>query len=91
MCEKCKIDGSKTTVPEGYIDESWFFGHPAQSEKDGKIVFVNGETVTWRYIYSGYDKGKIEADPSWSTSKTYNDEEEMMKDLIKRCKYYWCY
>lgn len=91
MCEKCKIDGSKTTVPEGYIDESWFFGHPAQSEKDGKIVFVNGETVTWRYIYSGYDKGKIEADPSWSTSKTYNDEEEMMKDLIKRCKEHWCY
>jgi hypothetical protein len=89
MCDKCKINGEKTTVPEGYVpkDDNWLFGHPAHSEKDGTIVFQNGNTSQWSYIYeSGGRTIKVTGDYSGK----YKNEKEMWDDLLAKCKERYC-
>lgn len=96
MCEKCKIVGSKTIMPSGYVEEntSWFFGHPAQSENDGKIVLANGEEIKWKYLYPGSDRTKTTIEASWSYwffDKEFESEKELMDAIIKECKSTWCH
>ena len=91
MCDKCKIDGEKTTFPSGY-QEGWeflFFGEPAQSEDDGVIVLVNGEKINWRYIYDDgyypiYAKGDL------FSEKGFESVDEMMKYIVEKCKGRYC-
>ena len=91
MCEKCRIDGSKTTFPEGYVDK-WEFlfmtAKPAQSQKDGRIVLVNGETITWKYIY--HDDGTSEIKTEGAYRGEYGSVDEMMDDIVKKCKNRYC-
>ncbi len=92
MCENCKIDGSKTTFPSGYVDK-WEFlfltVKPAQSEKEGRIVLVNGETVSWKYIYHDNGRSKIEIRGAYDGE--YDSVNEMMADIVEKCKMKYCY
>lgn len=90
MCDKCKIDGDKTTVPTGYKpeDKGIFFSTPAQSEKEGRIQMHNGKVVYWKYIYDGkYTKIETYGDLG---NKTYSSKEEMMDGVIRACKEKYC-
>ena len=96
MCEKCKIIGSKTIMPTGYMEEntSWFFGHPAQSEESGKIVLATGEEITWKYLYPGSNRTKRTVEASWDPfwyEKEFDSEEELMNAIVKKCKELWCH
>lgn len=90
MCEKCKINGKESTIPQGYEpgDDSWLFGHPARSKEKGKIVFQNGDISQWRYIYEGGET-TIEVSGGWYDGK-YKNEKEMWDGLIRQCKEKYC-
>lgn len=94
MCSKCKIDGKKTVSPEGYYEgyESWFTYKPAESETEGEIVFVNGQTCKWKYIYKGpnsYEINYIEVEGTFSGK--YKTHHEMMIGLTQQCTNRWCH
>ncbi len=89
MCDNCKIDGDKSTVPIGCVEGSWFFGIPIQSEKKGIIVMHNGKTVKWWFEWSGSTKVvKVESD--WLGYYKFNTEQEMMQEIIRVCKGKYC-
>lgn len=89
MCDKCKINGKQTTAPEGYVpeDDNWLFGHPAHSEKNGEIVFQNGNTCKWRYIY---ERGGTIIKVSGDYDGEYKSEKEMWDDILAKCKSRYC-
>lgn len=92
MCSKCKIDGSKTIFPKGYIDgwEFLFFGSPAQSEEDGEITLVNGEKISWKYIYD--DRySRIEAKGSILYQTDFDTVDEMVNSIVEQCKKRYCH
>lgn len=90
MCDKCKIDGKRSTIPEGYEpeDTNWLWGHPARSEKAGNIIFQNGNTAKWRYVY---ENGKATIEVSgYDYNGEYKSEKEMWDDLLYQCKSRYC-
>lgn len=92
MCEKCKIDGSKTTVPQGYA-EGWdflFFSTPAKSAEDGVIVMKNGDKIKWKYVWGDYSQW-IEAEgSSFLVYDHFDSVDELFKAIVERCKNYYC-
>jgi len=93
MCSKCKIDGSQTKFPQGYYEgyETWFSGKPAESKKNGEIVFANGYECTWKFVYKGAKSTEldyIEVDGFiWGK---YKSVYEMMTGLVTKCKERFC-
>lgn len=88
MCEKCLVDGKKSTFPKGFIEayEGIFFSRPAQSETDGELVLMNGEKCTWKYVYYG---SKREIELSGRYNGTFDSEDEMINTILKECNDYW--
>ena len=94
MCEKCLIDGKKTTFPEGYLEglQFLFLSTPATSKESGTIVLQNGEECTWDFIYYEYSKGiKLKGDYSGDFDGRTFDEaiEKMVEYIQKECKKKW--
>ena len=90
MCEKCKIDGSKTTFPKGYVKgwEGIFFSSPGESEEDGVITLMNGEKIPWTFVY---DENTYIRTGGSTYSDTYDSVDEMIKAIEKKCKQLWCH
>lgn len=91
MCDKCKIDGSQTTFPQGYA-EGWsflFFSTPGESKEKGLIVMKNGDKIKWKYLF--YDDGSIGIETSGSYSGNYDSVDEMMESIVKECKSRYCH
>ena len=89
MCDKCKINGEKTTAPEGYIpeDDHWLWGRPAHSKEKGIIVLQNGETCEWEYTYFS-DETRIDVEGDYRGS--YKTEKEMWDHILANCKDRYC-
>ncbi|MBR4788028.1 MAG: hypothetical protein IK013_09185 [Bacteroidales bacterium] len=89
MCDNCKINGKETTAPDGYEpeDDHWLWGHPARSKEKGIIVFQNGQTCEWEYIYFS-DGRRIDVEGNYRGS--YKNEKEMWDDLLAKCKERFC-
>ena len=89
MCDKCKINGEKTTTPEGYIpeDDHWLWGRPAHSKEKGIIVLQNGETCEWEYTYFS-DETRIDVEGDYRGS--YKTEKEMWDHILANCKDRYC-
>lgn len=94
MCDKCKIDGSRSTVPTGYVpkEEGLFTSTPAHSEKNGNIHIVNGDNVSWGYEYDANNKRVyIIKTSDFRIGKTYFDSKGAMMDaIIEACKKKYC-
>lgn len=90
MCDKCKIDASKSTVPEGYIEKSWFLGTPARSKTKGEIVLQNGRIIKWWYLYDDYYGNKIEVSGNISSIYKFKNEKDMWEEIIRSCKAVYC-
>lgn len=88
MCEKCRIDGSKTTTPKGWDsgNPDLIFGRPAQSDEAGKVVLVNGEEIKWKYVK--YDSGTI-IEARGAYYGDYKTVDEMMSAIIRMCNDKW--
>ena len=92
MCESCKIDGRRTTFPEGYSEGySGIFIHiPSTSKEDGKIVLENGNNTTWRYVYRyNGDVDYIETEGFLGHNR-FDTVPEMVEYILKRCKDLYC-
>ena len=89
MCDNCKIDGSKTTFPSGYVEgyRGIIIHTPAESKESGRIVLKNGSWMEWKYIYDDY-KTYIKTDGF--LSKEFDSVAEMMDVFIKKCKERFC-
>ena len=94
LCTNCKVDGSKSTIPKGYKDETSFliiFGQPAQSEESGELVLKNGKKVEWKYIYKDGKKYILaNGDYIGGLDKYFDNEQEMIDYIIERCKTEFC-
>lgn len=89
MCDNCKIDGSKTTFPSGYVEgyRGIIIHTPAESKESGRIVLKNGSWMEWKYIYDDY-KTYIKTDGF--LSKEFDSVTEMMDVFIEKCKERYC-
>ena len=77
-CSKCKID--EITFPSG-------------DKLNGKIVFVNGDFYSWRFVYTDRKRTEIdyiEVYGEYIVYKTYRSVDEMKTGLINQCKKEWC-
>lgn len=93
MCESCKVDGSKTTFPEGYVEgfHGIFINTPNTSKEDGKIVLKNGNTTKWRYVYrSNGSLDYIEAEGGVLLYDKFDSIAEMVEKILQRCKELYC-
>ena len=91
MCENCKVDGSKTTFPEGYSEgfHGIFINTPNTSKKAGKIVLKNGKTTEWEYVYRNDGSlDYIAADGI--VFGQFDSVAEMVEAILKRCKELYC-
>ena len=92
MCENCKIDGEKTTFPKGFVEAyTGLFWRkvPAQSEESGRLVLKNGLSTKWKYIYEN-SKTYIEAEGGVILFERYDNVDEMVKDIIDKCRSQYC-
>ena len=89
MCDNCKIDGSRTTFPEGYVEgyKGIIINTPNRSEKKGKIVLINGVSTSWEYIFEN-NRTYIKTDGF--VTGDFDTIGEMMEALIKQCKDTYC-
>lgn len=93
MCDNCKIDGNKSTVPTGFVEGSWFFGIPTQSENKGIIVMHNGKTVRWWfewYEVYGSKRKEVRVESDWLGFDSFDTEKEMMNEIIRVCRGKYC-
>ena len=93
LCNKCKVDGEKSTVPTGF-QEKWefliIFGEPAQSKESGTIVLENGKETRWKYIYDD-DETYIRAWGDFFGEKSFDNYDEMIEKIIEECKKEFCH
>ena len=92
MCDRCKINGSKTTFPKGYV-EGWSFlwmTWPGESAEDGEIVMVNGEKIKWRFIYEEHSTS-VEAEGDFMYKTSFDTVDEMVNSIIEQCKRKYCH
>ena len=92
MCESCKIDGDKTTFPQGYSEgyDGIIIHTPATSKEDGKIVLKNGNSTKWWYVYrDNGDVDYVKIDGFWGTRR-FDNVPEMVEYILKSCKELYC-
>ena len=92
MCESCKIDGDKTTFPQGYSEgyDGIIIHTPATSKEDGKIVLKNGNSTKWWYVYrDNGDVDYVKIDGFWGTRR-FDNVPEMVEYILKSCKEQYC-
>lgn len=89
MCDNCKIDGSKTVIPEGYSEGSsfLFWSVPAQSKKEGVIYLKNGMKTTWKWVYEDY---KTYVSTDGFISGKFDTVDEMIDKIVQTCKSQFC-
>ena len=90
MCEKCLIDGEKSTFPKGYVPSYsfLFFTSPAESKEAGELRLKNGESCTWYFKYYDYETA-LELKGTYSQTfygKTEKEcVEKMVEYIVKEC------
>ena len=92
MCENCKINGKESTIPRGYqesISFLFFDISPAQSEEDGEIVLMNGDKITWRFLY-GEGNDRVQAKShEYDINQNFKSVEEMLNTILEQCQKRW--
>lgn len=88
MCEACKVDGSRSSFPKGYVEayRGIFFSTPAESETEGELYLKNGENCSWKYVFE--PSGTIIV-VRGRYPGTFSSVEEMVTDILKRCTEAW--
>ena len=88
MCEACKVDGSRSTFPKGYVEayRGIFFSSPAESETEGELSLKNGESCYWKYVFEPTGtiivvRGRYPG--------TFSSVEEMVTTILQKCNEYW--
>lgn len=92
LCNSCKVDGEKSTVPTGF-QEKWefliIFGEPAQSKESGTIVLENGKETKWKYIFKD-DETYILAWGDFFGEKSFDSYDEMIEKILSECRKEFC-